>query len=87
MQLKGSVVMGQESVSSRMYHIARQELQLGHVRPIERQLDQMLAVTRDEVVEALRHAHASRSLLARGPRAARGPERSRPADRPVAAEA
>ena len=86
MQLKGSVVMGQESVSSRMYHIARQELQLGHVRPIERQLDQMLAVTRDEVVEALRtHMRPDRfSLAVLGPH--EGGAIS-PADWPVAAEA
>jgi len=86
MQLKGSVVMGQESLSSRMYHIARQELQLGHVRPIERQLDQMLAVTRDEVVEALRaHMRPERFSLA-----IRGPFDGDPVsttDWPVAAEA
>ena len=69
MQLKGSVVMGQESVSTRMYHIARQELQLGRVTPTERQLDQVLAVTHEQVVEAVRaHIRPERfSLAVRGP--------------------
>lgn len=69
MQLKGSIVMGQESVSSRMYHIARQELQLGRLSPVERQLEKVMAVTRDEVVEALRsHFRPERfSLAVRGP--------------------
>ncbi len=69
MQLKGSMVMGQESVSNRMYHIARQELQLGHNSPVERQLDKVMAVTRDEVVDALRsHFKPERfSLAVRGP--------------------
>ena len=53
MQLKGSIVMGQESVSSRMYHIARQELHLGHHTTTEQQLEQVLAVNRDDVVAAL----------------------------------
>ena len=53
MQLKGSIVMGQESVSSCMYHIARQELHLGYQTPTERQLERVLAVTREEVVAAL----------------------------------
>ncbi|MCE9628009.1 MAG: insulinase family protein, partial [Candidatus Eisenbacteria bacterium] len=69
MQLKGSVVMGQESVSSRMYHIARQELQLGHNSPVERQLDKIMAVTHEQVVEVLRsHLAPERfSLAVRGP--------------------
>ncbi len=51
-QLKGSVVMGQESVSSRMYHMARQELYTGRYTPPEEQVARFLAVTRDEVMEA-----------------------------------
>lgn len=51
-QLKGSVVMGQESVSSRMYHMARQELYTGRYTPPEQQVARFLAVTRDEVMEA-----------------------------------
>jgi len=54
MQIKGSVLMGQESVSSRMYHVARQELQLGMQIPTELQLEQLMAIRRDEVAESLR---------------------------------
>lgn len=69
MQLKGSVVMGQESVSSRMYSIARQELQLGHVTPVERQLEKVMGVTQDEVVAVLRDYFKPErfSLAVRGP--------------------
>ena len=69
MQLKGSVVMGQESVSSRMYHVARQELQLGRHTTTQRQLAQVMGVKRDEVVEALRSVLRPErfSLAVRGP--------------------
>jgi predicted Zn-dependent peptidase len=69
MQLKGSVVMAQESVSSRMYHVARQELYLGRFMSSETQVGRILAVTRDEVREALaRYARPERfSLTALGP--------------------
>ncbi len=69
MQLKGSIVMGQESVSSRMYHVARQELHLGHQTPTERQLERVMAVTRDEVVAALQELTAPGrfSLAVMGP--------------------
>ncbi len=69
MQLKGSVVMAQESVSSRMYHVARQELYLGRFMSSETQVGKILAVTRDEVREALaRIARPERfSLTALGP--------------------
>ena len=69
MQLKGSVVMAQESVSSRMYHIARQELYLGHHTSSETQVARILAVTRDEVRDVLaRYVRPERfSLTALGP--------------------
>jgi predicted Zn-dependent peptidase len=69
MQIKGSVVMGQESVSSRMYHVARQELQLGMQVPTEQQLEQLMAITRDEVAESLRRLVRPErfSLAVRGP--------------------
>jgi predicted Zn-dependent peptidase len=69
MQIKGSVLMGQESVSSRMYHVARQELQLGVQIPTEQQLEQLMAIGRDEVAETLRqHVRPERfSLAVRGP--------------------
>ena len=69
MQIKGSVLMGQESVSSRMYHVARQELQLGMQVPTELQLEQLMAIGRDEVAESLRRlVRPGRfSLAVRGP--------------------
>ena len=69
MQIKGSVLMGQESVSSRMYHVARQELQLGEQIPTEQQLDQLMAIQRDEVVDSLRRLVRPErfSLAVRGP--------------------
>jgi len=69
MQLKGSIVMGQESVSSRMYHVARQELQLGAHISTEEQLAQLMAVRRDGVVESLRSLMRPErfSLAVRGP--------------------
>jgi predicted Zn-dependent peptidase len=69
MQIKGSVLMGQESVSSRMYHVARQELQLGMQIPTELQLEQLMAITRDEVADSLRRLVRPErfSLAVRGP--------------------
>jgi predicted Zn-dependent peptidase len=69
MQIKGSVLMGQESVSSRMYHVARQELQLGMQIPTELQLEQLMAIRRDEVAETLRTLVRPErfSLAVRGP--------------------
>jgi len=49
MQLKGSVTLAQESVSSRMYHLARQELYTGRYRSPEEQVARILAVTREDV--------------------------------------
>jgi predicted Zn-dependent peptidase len=48
-QLHGSIVIAQESVSSRMYHMARQELYTGVYTAPEEQVRRILAVTRDEV--------------------------------------
>lgn len=48
-QLKGSVVMAQESVSSRMAHLARQEIYHGAHTPPEEQVSRVLAVTREHV--------------------------------------
>jgi predicted Zn-dependent peptidase len=69
MQIKGSVLMGQESVSSRMYHVARQELQLGVQVPTSQQLDQLMAIGRDEVADSLRRLMRPErfSLAVRGP--------------------
>jgi len=53
-QLKGSVVMGQESVSSRMVHVAHEEIYRGTYTPPDEELERVLAVTRDQVVELAR---------------------------------
>jgi predicted Zn-dependent peptidase len=53
-QLKGSVVMGQESVSSRMVHLAHEELYRGTYMSPDEQLEHILAVTREQVVEMAR---------------------------------
>ncbi len=49
MQLKGSVLIAQESTSGRMYHMARQELYTGGYTAPEEQVERILAVTRDDV--------------------------------------
>ena len=69
MQLKGAVLMAQESVSSRMYHVARQELYLGRHTSAEDQVERILAVTREQAHAALQHyARPERfSLAALGP--------------------
>lgn len=48
-QLHGSIVIAQESVSGRMYHMARQELYTGRYTPPEEQVARILAVTREEI--------------------------------------
>jgi predicted Zn-dependent peptidase len=48
-QLHGSIVIAQESVSGRMYHMARQELYTGRYTPPETQVERILAVTREDV--------------------------------------
>ena len=53
-QIKGSVVMGQESVSGRMVHLAHEELYRGTYTSPDEQLERVLAVTRDQVVEMAR---------------------------------
>jgi predicted Zn-dependent peptidase len=45
-QLHGSIVIAQESVSGRMYHMARQELYTGRYVSPEEQVERILAVTR-----------------------------------------
>lgn len=53
-QLKGTILMAQESVSSRMYHIAHEEMYRGGYTPPSQQVARVLAVTRDQVVAAAR---------------------------------
>jgi predicted Zn-dependent peptidase len=53
-QLRGNVLMGQESVSNRMYHLAHEELYRGTYTSPEQQLARILAVTPDQVRAAAR---------------------------------
>ncbi len=53
-QIKGSVVMGHESVSNRMVHLAHEEIYRGHYTPPEEQVARVLAVTHAQVKEAAR---------------------------------
>ena len=52
LQLKGSVLMGQESVSNRMYQIAHEEIYRGRYTPPEEQVEKLMAVTHDQVAAA-----------------------------------
>jgi predicted Zn-dependent peptidase len=73
-QLLGSVVMGQESVSTRMSHLAQEELYRGRYVGPEEQVERVMAVTREQV------ASLAERLLAPGRYAlvAIGPARGRP---------
>ena len=53
-QLYGSVVMGQESVSNRMSHLALEEIYRGRYVSPDDQVERVMAVTRDQVVEVTR---------------------------------
>jgi predicted Zn-dependent peptidase len=68
-QLLGSVVMGQESVSTRMSHLAQEELYRGRYVGPDEQIERVTAVTRDQVAAlAERFLDPSRyALVAIGP--------------------
>ena len=68
-QLKGSILMGQESVSNRMYQLAHEEIYRGRYAPPEEQVHEVLAVTREQVAAMARRllAPAAFSLAALGP--------------------
>jgi predicted Zn-dependent peptidase len=53
-QLRGGLLIGQESLSSRMYQLAHDELYHGRYVSPEEQVERILAVTREEVAEAAR---------------------------------
>jgi predicted Zn-dependent peptidase len=53
-QLRGSVLMGQESVSNRMFHLAHEEIYRGRYTPPEEQVAKITAVTPAQVHEAAR---------------------------------
>jgi predicted Zn-dependent peptidase len=71
MQLKGSVLIAQESTSGRMYHMARQELYTGGYTSPEEQVERILAVTREDVASLAAEflAPARFALAALGPAA------------------
>jgi predicted Zn-dependent peptidase len=82
-QLLGSVVMGQESVSTRMSHLAQEELYRGRYVGPDEQVERVMAVTRDQVA-ALAERLLDPSLYAL---VAIGPARGAPltaADWPIA---
>ncbi len=68
-QLRGSVLMGQESVSNRMYHLAHEELYRGTYTPPEEQVARIEAVTPAQVRSAARRFLDPRlfALTALGP--------------------
>jgi predicted Zn-dependent peptidase len=70
-QIRGSLLMAQESVSSRMYQLAHDELYHGRYIPPDEQVARILAVTREEVAEAARAFAAPErfALAAMGPEA------------------
>jgi len=49
-QLKGNLILGLESTSARMSRIARHEFYLGEYVPVEKSLEEVMAVTRDRVM-------------------------------------
>lgn len=53
-QLRGSVLMSQESVSSRMYHLAHEEIYRGRYTSPEEQVAKITAVTPAQIHEAAR---------------------------------
>ncbi len=53
-QLKGNIVLGQESVSNRMSHLAHEELYSGRYVTGEEQVRAVMAVTGEQVAEAAR---------------------------------
>jgi len=53
-QLKGNVVMGQESVSNRMSHLAQEEIYRGRYVTPDEQVARIVEVTRDQVIDVAR---------------------------------
>jgi predicted Zn-dependent peptidase len=50
-QLKGSLILGLESLAARMSRIARLELYLGDFYPVEKSIENTMAVTEDDIME------------------------------------
>jgi len=51
-QLRGELILGQESMDNRMGRLAQQEMYMGKYRPAEESLDDIDAVTKERVLEA-----------------------------------
>ena len=68
-QLRGSVLMSQESVTSHMYHLAHEEIYSDHYTTAEEQVAQIEAVTNDQVADVARRflRTSQYSLTALGP--------------------
>ncbi len=69
-QLRGSLLMGQESVSNRMFHLAQEEIYCGRTTEPEEVVERFMAVTREDVTNmARRYLPPCRfSVSALGPR-------------------
>jgi predicted Zn-dependent peptidase len=68
-QLRGGMLIGQESVSNRMHHLAHDDLYRGEFCTIEEDVARVMAVTREAVTDAARAFldPARYSLSALGP--------------------
>ena len=68
-QIRGSVLMEHESVSSRMVHLAHEEIYRGTYTPPEELVKRVLAVTREQVADVARRYLAPKrfALVALGP--------------------
>jgi predicted Zn-dependent peptidase len=77
--LKGSLMLGLESTSSRMSHLARQELYFGKQFTLDQTLDSIEAVTADDVARVARDLFLGGDLVATvvGPRDGQSPVASR----------
>ncbi len=53
-QMRGSLLLGEESVSNHMYHLALDELAYGRYIPLATHLDEVASVTRDQVMDLAR---------------------------------
>jgi predicted Zn-dependent peptidase len=53
-QLRGGMLIGQESVSNRMHHLAHDDLYRGRFCSIEEDVERVMAVTRESVTDAAR---------------------------------
>jgi predicted Zn-dependent peptidase len=62
--LKGSIMLGLESTSSRMSHLARQELQFGRQFTLDQILGSIDAVTTDDVQRVSRELFRDGALVA-----------------------